>query len=267
MVKRRKHVRRHQRLIIWLLIFLSVLALSIFLFHRHADEIKPATKTATPSSSSTTATTKPSQVVFDKNQYSLNVSSSLWVVVNKGRVLPSNYVPAGLTMFGGSGINLRAEAASALQQLFNGATNAGLYLILSSAYRSYNTQVGLYNSYVSSYGQVSADTFSARAGHSEHQTGLAADLAPTSRQCELDVCFGNLPEGKWLAANAYKYGFIIRYPADKTSVTGYQYEPWHMRYVGTSLSNEMHKTNITTLEEFFGLQSFTSYPTSNYELQ
>jgi len=267
MMKWRKYAKHHKKLILWIIIFLAILAISIFLFHRHADEINLTTKTTTPSSSSTTATTKPSQAVFDKNQYSLNVSSSLWVVVNKGRVLPSNYVPAGLRVFGSSGMNLGAEAANALQQLFNGATNAGLDLMLSSGYRSYNTQVGLYNSYVASYGQASADTFSAKAGHSEHQTGLAADLAPTSRQCELDVCFGNLPEGKWLAANAYKYGFIIRYPADKTQITGYQYEPWHVRYVGTNLSNEMHKTGITTLEEFFGLPAYTSYPASSYELQ
>jgi D-alanyl-D-alanine carboxypeptidase len=271
MAKWRKYAKHHKKPILWLLIFFVVLALSIFLFHRHADEVKPATKTSTPSSSSTSSTTstttnKPAQTPFNKYQYSINKSSSLWVVVNKGRVLPSDYVPAGLRVFGSSGMSLRADAASALQQLFNGATNAGIHLMLVSGYRSYTTQVGLYNSYVASSGQASADTFSAKAGHSEHQTGLVGDLGSTSRQCELDVCFGNLLEGKWLAANAYKYGFIVRYPADKTSITGYQYEPWHMRYVGTALASEMHKTGVTTLEEFFGLQSFTSYPTNSYAL-
>jgi D-alanyl-D-alanine carboxypeptidase len=163
-------------------------------------------------------------------------------------------------------MSLRADTATAIKLLSDGATSAGMHLMLASGYRSYSEQVGLYNNYVSSYGQASADTFSARAGHSEHQTGLAADVEPVSGQCELDACFGNTPEGKWLAANAYKYGFIIRYPADKTLLTGYEYEPWHVRYVGVDLSGEMHKTGVETLEEFFGLPSFTSYPDKSYSL-
>jgi D-alanyl-D-alanine carboxypeptidase len=268
MAKRRKHSRRHLKLIVWLLIFLVVLALSILIFHRHADDVKIASK------ASTTSLSTKSPDTFNKNQYSVNDSSSLWVVVNKGRVLPRDYEPAGLSVPGiplrfdrsNTDMSLRSDAAGALKQLSDGATKAGLRLMLSSGYRSYSEQVGLYSGYVSSYGQAAADTFSARAGYSEHQTGLAADLEPASRQCEIDACFADTPEGKWLAANAYQYGFIIRYPADKTQVTGYEYEPWHVRYVGTALSTQMHTQSIETLEEFFGLQPYTSYPINSYQL-
>jgi D-alanyl-D-alanine carboxypeptidase len=88
---------------------------------------------------------------------------------------------------------------------------------------------------------------------------LAADIAPLSRKCDLQQCFAQTPEGQWLAANAYRYGFIIRYPADKQAVTGYEYEPWHIRFVGTQLANEMHKQGVDTLEEFFTVSGGTAY--------
>jgi D-alanyl-D-alanine carboxypeptidase len=131
--------------------------------------------------------------------------------------------------------------------------------MLSSGYRSYDYQVGLYNGYVKSQGQATADTQSARPGYSEHQTGLAVDIEPASKKCELDACFADTPEGKWLVANAYKYGFILRYTQDKTAVTGYAYEPWHFRYVGTPLATEMHNQNVATLEEFFNLPVAPDY--------
>ncbi|HSW74562.1 MAG TPA: M15 family metallopeptidase, partial [Candidatus Saccharimonadales bacterium] len=114
--------------------------------------------------------------------------------------------------------------------------------------------------YVAAQGKSVADSQSARPGYSEHQTGLAADLGGTSDpSCNVADCFADTVEGKWLAANAYKYGFLIRYPADKVNVTGYIYEPWHIRYIGASLSTEMHKSHIETLEEFFGLPAAPSY--------
>lgn len=131
--------------------------------------------------------------------------------------------------------------------------------MLSSGYRSYNYQTSLYSNYVKNEGQTAADTQSARPGHSEHQTGLAADIEPASRNCEVDQCFATTPEGKWLAANAYTYGFIIRYPADKVDVTGYEYEPWHIRYIGAPLATELHNQGIETLEEFFGVSGGPSY--------
>jgi D-alanyl-D-alanine carboxypeptidase len=108
-------------------------------------------------------------------------------------------------------------------------------------------------------GKAVADSQSARPGYSEHQTGLAVDVEPTSRKCEVEACFGDTPEGKWVAANAHKFGFIIRYPKNMQSVTGYIYEPWHIRYVGKELAGEMHKQNIATLEQFFGLEAAPDY--------
>jgi zinc D-Ala-D-Ala carboxypeptidase len=204
---------------------------------------------------------------FDAHQYSLTDPSSIWVLVNKRRPLtPKNYAPADLTMPsvplrvpGNESMQLRAPTARALEQLFAAAKTDNINLMLSSGYRSYTYQVNLYNGYVKTQGQAQADNQSARPGYSEHQTGLAADVEPASRNCEVDSCFGGTPEGKWIAANAYKYGFIVRYTADKQQVTGYEPEPWHIRYIGVSLATELHKQNIKTLEEFFDTGAAPNY--------
>ncbi len=88
---------------------------------------------------------------------------------------------------------------------------------------------------------------------------LAADIGSVPLQCTLAACFGQTTQGKWLAANAWRFGFLLRYPADKVAVTGYEYEPWHFRYIGVQLSTEMHNTGVTTLEEFFGLPPAPDY--------
>jgi zinc D-Ala-D-Ala carboxypeptidase len=207
------------------------------------------------------------QNTFNKQLYSLTDSKSIWVVVNKQRALnPIDYAPSltvptiPLRLASASDeMHVSTQMAPALERLVAAGKSAGVNLMLASGYRSYSLQVLVYNSEVKNYGQAKADQESARPGHSEHQTGLAADLEPASRQCEIDQCFGSTPEGKWLAANAYKYGFIIRYPQGKQNITGYEYEPWHVRYVGTALSMEMHKEGINTLEEFFGLPSAPTY--------
>jgi D-alanyl-D-alanine carboxypeptidase len=154
---------------------------------------------------------------------------------------------------------VRQAVATALENMFTDAGKAGINLMLSSGYRSYDYQVKLYNDYVNASSQAAADTYSARPGHSEHQTGLAVDVEPVSKNCELEQCFGNTPEGQWLATNAYKYGFIIRYTAADHSVTGYEAEPWHIRYIGTDLAAEMHKQGVTTLEQFFGVSGGPNY--------
>jgi D-alanyl-D-alanine carboxypeptidase len=129
-----------------------------------------------------------------------------------------------------------------------------------SAYRSYAAQSADHASLVARDGLKVADNESARAGYSEHQTGLAVDIAPVpSNGCNLELCFGTTPQGKWLAANAYKYGFLLRYPADKVAVTGYQYEPWHFRWIGVPLATEMHDDGVQTLEEFFDLPAAPAY--------
>jgi D-alanyl-D-alanine carboxypeptidase len=204
---------------------------------------------------------------FDKARYSLTDPTSLWVIVNKQHPLqPISYAPddlrypdVALRVPGQTEMQLRDAAATALEQFFAGAAQQGYKLQVSTAYRGYNYQKSLYDGYVASAGQAAADQESARPGYSEHQTGLAVDIRTQSNTCSLEACFGTTPEGEWLAANAYKYGFLLRYPAGKEAVTGYEYEPWHFRYIGTGLSQEMHKQNIQTLEEFFGVTGGTTY--------
>jgi D-alanyl-D-alanine carboxypeptidase len=206
---------------------------------------------------------------FDKTKYSNDDPASIWLVVNKKRPLnPKEYAPADLvipavTLRTGSKdteMEMRAEPAKALEDLTVAAkSEAGLQFMLASGYRSYSFQVGLYNRYVQQQGQTVADTQSARPGYSEHQTGLAADLEPASRTCEVENCFSTTAEGKWLAANAYRFGFIIRYPEGQQSTTGYIYEPWHVRYVGKDLALEMHKANAKTLEDFCSVPAAADY--------
>jgi D-alanyl-D-alanine carboxypeptidase len=204
---------------------------------------------------------------FNKNMYSLKDANSIWVVANKKRPLPTGFVPNDLTV---PKIPLRLEETAeemhiskkisgSLEQMVGAAKQQAVDLMLASGYRSEAYQRQLYNGYVKSDGQAYADISSARPGTSEHQTGLAVDFDDSKRTCETQQCFGDTPAGKWLAQNAYKYGFIMRYTADKQSVTGYEYEPWHFRYVGKELSTEMHNKNISTLEEFFGLGAAPDY--------
>ncbi len=159
------------------------------------------------------------------------------LIVNKTYSIPPSYNPGGLT----------DECASAFEELRKGASEDGIYIYLSSGFRSYDYQSMLYNGYVSYYGQASADTFSARPGHSEHQTGLAID-------CNIiNDSFAGTPEAIWLEEHCHEYGFIIRYPYGKQSVTGYKYEPWHIRYIGDK-ATEIYESGLT-LEEYFGLSS------------
>lgn len=255
-----------------LLVVLLVAGFSGFYGLRQQDAAKASneqpqvSKIVTPSKA---VPPNPAPAAFNTSLYSLEDPASLWAVINKQRSLqPKTYVPADLVVPGvqlRSNITsderqLRATTAEALQRLAEAAKADGLTVTLQSGYRSYNFQVNLYNRYVSQQGQAVADTQSARAGHSEHQTGLAADLGGvTNPACNVEACFADTPEGKWIAANAHKYGFIIRYPAGKTPITGYVYEPWHLRYVGTELSAEMHAKSIQTMEEFFGLAAAPDY--------
>jgi D-alanyl-D-alanine carboxypeptidase len=226
------------------------------------------TTTATvqpPSRPTPTASPGPTVVpTFDRAAHSIDDPASIWVVVNKRRPLnPLNYVPADLVdvpVPHTYSPQLRKEASDGVVALFNAAsTEAGLALASNSAYRSYDIQVDLYNRDVAEHGQAAADLSTARPGTSEHQTGLTIDIGAVSRNCSLNACFGETPEGQWLAANAWRFGFLLRYPADKTAVTGYEFEPWHYRYIGVDLATEMHNTGVTTLEEFFGLPAAPTY--------
>ena len=215
----------------------------------------------TPTPSRSTPTPTPT---FDKSANSIDDASSLWVVVNKLRPLnPVDYSPDTVLVPVPYVYEpyLRPEAADAVVQMFAAFTSeTGLEMQSQSAYRSYSTQESVYAGWVDSLGQEGADLTSARPGHSEHQTGLAIDInALPDQGCALEPCWGDTPHAQWLAANAYRFGFIVRYPDGKTDITGYEYEPYHMRYVGIELATEMHTTGITTLEEFFGLPPAPDY--------
>ena len=161
------------------------------------------------------------------------------LIVNKTYALPSTY---------GNGIT--KETQNAFNEMKADASKLGLNLWLASGYRSYSFQKSIYNNYVNMDGQAAADTYSARAGHSEHQTGLAFDLNT------ITSAFAYTNEGKWVDSNCYKYGLILRYPKGKDSITGYMYEPWHLRYVGVELATKLYNNgDWITLEEYFGIDS------------
>lgn len=222
------------------------------------------TETETPRPTPTESTLPVPVPTFNRSLYSIDDPASIWVVVNKTRPLnPIDFVPPDLVEVPVAHTwspLLRQEASDAAVVMFAAAeTEAGLSLASNSAYRSYTTQVEVYNDDVAANGQAFADTSTARPGTSEHQTGLAIDIGAKSGVCSLSTCFADTAEGQWLAANAWRFGFLLRYPADKVEVTGYAFEPWHYRYIGVDLATEMHETGVTTLEEFFGLPAAPNY--------
>ena len=190
--------------------------------------------------------------------YDFDSASSLQVVVNKHRQLnPAAYVPGQLVRVQAE--RLRAPAADAYKQFAKAAKAAGVNVMPISGYRSFSEQASLYDSYVRQYGQATADTLAARPGYSEHQTGLAMDIGNASGVCALQACFANTPAGRWAAEHGWEYGFIIRYPAGAEATTGYTYEPWHLRYVGKVIAEDMQSTGIATLEKYFGLEAAPDY--------
>lgn len=193
--------------------------------------------------------------------------NSVAVLVNKEFALPDDYNPSDLVY---PNVRftfkekiekrmMRSEAAKALENLFEGAEKDGIYLAGVSAYRSHKTQTALFNRYVERDGEEKAKTYSAVPGHSEHETGLAIDVSGSDGKCAAEDCFGDTKEADWLAKHAPEYGFIIRYPEGKDSITGYKYEPWHIRYVGADIASEIADRGIT-LEEYYGSIPVTANP-------
>ena len=196
----------------------------------------------------------------------LSEAGRMWVVVNKRNPLdPLDHWPApqaqpsGLRIVSGGGW-LRADAAAALDELAAAIAADGVgRLGIDSAFRPYDFQVDLYNGYVSSRGQAAADLRSARPGHSEHQTGLAVDVVACGSGCGTHDGFRNTPHARWLVENSWRFGFVVRYEDGQTEVTGYSWEPWHLRFVGTELAEAYHSGGYRTLEEFFGLPAAPDY--------
>jgi zinc D-Ala-D-Ala carboxypeptidase len=196
----------------------------------------------------------------EKNGENLTVTNpdSIYVVANKERNLPSDFVPKNLvepdvSTYAPEGDPKRLmveEAARALEKMFEGAKEDGYELKAVSGYRSYERQEAIFAYNAEQRGEEVANQVSAQAGQSEHQTGLTMDISTPSLGSSLTEEFGNTPEGKWVAEHAHEYGFVVRYLKGKEDITGYQYEPWHVRYVGKEAAADVHEAGVT-LEEFF----------------
>ncbi|MBM7656468.1 M15 family metallopeptidase [Neobacillus cucumis] len=184
--------------------------------------------------------------------------SAIPVLVNKYHKLPDSFKPSDLVYPDIPFVfkeklekrKMRRKAAQAIEELFAGAKQDGVSLLGVSAYRSYAVQTALFNRYASIDGVKAAKKYSAVPGTSEHETGLAIDVTGGDGKCAAEDCFAGTKAAKWLGKHADEYGFIIRYPKGKEAITGYQYEPWHLRYVGKTIAKEITKKNIT-LEEYF----------------
>lgn len=191
------------------------------------------------------------------NQEKENLNS-IAILVNKKYQLPVNYIPPDLTIpnipFSDSEYSekklLRLEASLALENLFFHASQNKIYLFGVSGYRSYQRQSAIYENNLKVKGKEHTEKYSAYPGKSEHQTGLAMDVSSLSIHNRLDEIFSITPEGKWLVNNCFHFGFILRYPKDKTGITEYAFEPWHIRYVGKELASYMFDNSIT-LEEYY----------------
>jgi D-alanyl-D-alanine carboxypeptidase len=187
---------------------------------------------------------------------SIDAPGSLWWLVNRDRPLPAGYVPPDLVVPsvplapGASATQLTATTAAAFEAMAAEAAAAGYQLQLTSGYRSEDDQRALYARFVEAYGRDVAATLAAPPGTSEHQTGMALDVGLVG--LAEDQVFGGTPASAWVADNAHRFGFVLRYPPAKADITGYANEPWHLRYVGVDLATVLH-TNGLTMEEQFGL--------------
>ncbi len=265
-----------KRILITILLAIFVMAGGLLIFKQPPSESIPAPAAdSSPSGIASTtaaisASPSPTPGFLPEDLSSIQVSSdtmplntipeSITALVNRTYLLPSDYIPSDLTEpkvqfsfdYPDDKRKLRRPAARALEKMFRAAAKKKIQLYGVSGYRSYARQKQIYDRNVSLYGHATTDTVSAKPGSSEHQTGLTIDISARSVNFLLDKNFANTREGKWVAKNAHKYGYIIRYPDGKSEITGYRYEPWHIRYVGVTVATYLHKHKLT-LEEFYGV--------------
>lgn len=237
------------------------------------------TPTSTPTPTPTPTLTDPPIAIpdppmvcgecFNPSLHSIDKFNSLWVVVNKQRPLSyPKYVPKNLSKppfkypatHNPLGVQLTKDAGTAIVALATAMANekAGT-LVLSSGYRSYVTQAAVHSRQVARFGLAAGEALAARPGYSEHQTGLAVDVYAAGQGCQIYTCFANTKAGKWLAAHALRFGYIIRYQQNQAATTGYQFEPWHLRYVGVELAGQMTLAKAKSLESFWKLPKAPSY--------
>ena len=188
--------------------------------------------------------------------------SSIWAIVSKTHSISTDYIPSPIkipnvatrTDKSTDERSVRSDIETPLINMFAAASTAGYQLMIGSGYRSAALQAIYFDNLASSVGDETANQAIARPGQSEHQTGLAIDISTVSRQCYLDDCFADTGDGQWLVNTAYKYGFTLRYPKGKETITGYQYEPWHFRYVGIDLATALYESNLTLDEAWTYLE-------------
>jgi D-alanyl-D-alanine carboxypeptidase len=197
-----------------------------------------------------------------------NFAESQWVIVNKSRPLsPAKFTPelreiqSSASLDNSRNLTLRPVAAAALEQMAKQMSSEGIgRIFINSAYRSYQYQADLFVSKTKQYGLAGALLRSAKAGYSEHQTGLAVDVSVPAQGCAIMECFGDTKAGRWLAENSWQHGFIIRYEKGTTAITGYSYEPWHLRFIGKELARHYKEGNYKTLEELWQIPAAPDYP-------
>lgn len=180
--------------------------------------------------------------------YHTNLNDGYSILVNKyyelgGEYVPDDLVDVPLKYYYGDAKKVRSEVYDAFLKMWEAANSEGIYLIIDSAYRSYDSQVEVYKYYEDLKGTKEADKIAARPGYSEHQTGLSLDIY--SKECTSAKTFSESVSYNWLINNSYKYGFILRYPKDKKNITGYDYESWHYRYLGVDLATKVYNEGIT----------------------
>lgn len=252
----------------WKVVLTTPIATLALLFPVAAYAVDPSpSPSSSPSASSSPSVSptpdaspspSPESTVEPEPIYDIDTPSSITVVVNKKRPLtPITYKPK-LTSTGG--IYVAPVTAAAYKQLKAAVLAQKLgTLCINSGYRSYSSQKAIHSARVSALGKTAGEKLAARPGYSEHQTGLAIDISTTALSCRIGS-FGSSKASKWIAANAWQYGFVVRYPSNsKTAVTGYVWEPWHLRFVGLELAADMQAKGIATLEEYFVLPASPKY--------
>ena len=199
----------------------------------------------------------------------LDVAGHQWVLLNKSRPLnPIHFAPESIRAMESSasldnsrGLRLNVDVASALEEMADlmFAEGAG-QMFVNSAYRTYEYQGELFEQKAGQYGEAEALLRSAKAGYSEHQTGLAVDVSVPAQGCAIMQCFGDTVGGIWIAENSWRFGYIVRYEEGTSEITGFTYEPWHLRYIGKPLAKMYHESGMNTLEEFWGFPAAPTYP-------
>ena len=237
-------------------VFALILALALTLTVFTGCEKKPAKSGDSASVLSAAEEHARKRSKADQKQLKQDIEDGYLILVNKENFLPSDYIPEDLEELkyyakdrSPDARYLKETAAEHFHEMVEAAQEENIDIVSTTAYRSYEFQKNLYDYYVKTKGQEEADKVSAKPGTSEHQTGLVADLSTSEINYVNGSAFGNSKAGKWIAEHSWEYGFIVRYPEGLEDITGYTYEPWHVRYVGLVAAKEIHDEDIT-LEEY-----------------